>query len=356
MKPHAAPRMADVARLAGVHGSTVSLALRHHPSIPEATRARVLRAAKKIGYQPHPLVSALMSFRRSAREIPRHTTLAFVTSSLPTNAWRESRTLRDQLAGAQERAQLLGYHIEEFPLNSPGMTPARFNLMLRSRGIVGLIIAPLRNESDTLPLQWEHFAAVAMAFTLRRPDVPRVGSDHGQSVRLAVAQCRHHGYRRIGLAVQRSVMERVEQQWLAGFLVEHANMSPRSMLAPLLADPWSEFTFMKWFKTERPDVVITGGDAGSVLSWLKRAGIDVPRQVGVASLDLHVRDGSIAGIDQHSEDLGAAVVDHLVGRLNRNERGALPRAVRMHVMGEWREGATIRPPLLKPQTASTPYR
>ncbi|MBC7366554.1 MAG: LacI family DNA-binding transcriptional regulator [Undibacterium sp.] len=122
MKPRAKRRMVDVAHLAGVHSSTVSLAPRNHPSIPEATRALVRRAAEKAGYQPDPLVSALMSFRRSAREIPRHTTLAFVTSSRPANAWRESRTLRDQLAGAQERAQLLGYHIEEFPPNWPGMT------------------------------------------------------------------------------------------------------------------------------------------------------------------------------------------------------------------------------------------
>ena len=336
--------MADVARLAGVHASTVSLALRNHPSIPEATRARVRRAAGQLGYQPHPLVSALMSFRRSAREIPRHTTLAFVTSSQPTNAWRESRTLRDQLAGAQERAQLFGYYIEEFPLYSPGMTPARFNQMLRNRGIIGLIIAPLRNENDTLPIQWDHFAAVAIAFTLRRPDIPRVGSDHGQSIRLAIAECRLRGYRRIGLAVQRSIMERVEQQWLAGFMVEHAEVSRRAMLAPLLADPWVETTFMKWFKVERPDVILTGGDYASVLSWLKHAGVNVPGQVGVVSLDVHMRNGSIAGIDQHSEELGATVVDHLIARLHRNERGALPRAERLQVIGEWFDGITIRQP------------
>src|SRR5882757_6595608 len=122
-------------------------------------------------------------------------------------------------------------------------SPARFNQMLRNRGIIGLIIAPLRNENDTLPIDWEHFAAVAVAFTLRRPDIPRVGSDHGQSIRLAIAECRRHGYRRIGFAVQRTILDRVEQQWLAGLLVEHAETSPRSMVPPLLAEPWSESTF-----------------------------------------------------------------------------------------------------------------
>ncbi len=147
------------------------------------------------------------------------------------------------------------------------VTPARFNQILRNRGIIGLIIAPLRNEDDTLPIQWAHFAAVAVAFALWRPNIPRVGSDHGQSIRLAIAECRRRGCRRIGLAVQRTIMERVEQQWLAGFMLEHAEVSLRGMLVPLLADPWVESTFMMWFKAERPDVILTGGDYASVLLW-----------------------------------------------------------------------------------------
>jgi DNA-binding LacI/PurR family transcriptional regulator len=335
--------MSDVAKLAGVHPSTVSLALRDHPSIPASTRERVRRAAAKIDYQPHPLVSALMSFRRSARRGPRHTTLAFVTTSRPADAWRESRTLRDQFAGAQDRARLQGYHIEEFPLYAPGMTPARFNSMLRNRGILGLIIAPLRNDSDTVPIQWERFAAVALAFTLHRPDIPRVGNDHSHSIRLAIAECHRRGYRRIGLALQRTILDRVEQQWLAGFLVEHAYPVRRTAPPPLIAEPLTEDIFLEWFRTHQPDVILTGGDPNSILTWLKRTNVRVPKDVGVAALDLHVRDGSIAGIDQHSEEIGAVVVDHLIGRLHRNELGAPPRTIRLHVMGEWIEGATLRP-------------
>ena len=334
--------MVDVARLAGVHSSTVSLALRNHQSIPKATRDRVVKAAEKIGYRPHPLVSALMSFRRSSTERNRHSVLAFVTSSRPASAWRESRTMCDQLAGAQERAQMFGYRIEEFPLYAPGMTPTRYNDILRSRGIAGLIIAPLRNETDTLPIQWEHFSAVATAFTLRHPNILRVGNDHSMSVRQAIAQCRSYGYKRIGLAVQSYIMDRVEQQWLAGYLVERATLYPRPVLSPLIATEWNEGAFRAWFQAQRPDVVITGGDYASVLAWLKAMGLGVPAQVGVVSLDLHVRDGSVAGIDQHSEELGAVVVDNLIARLQRNDRGAASREERLHVMGEWVDGATIR--------------
>ncbi|RRJ98846.1 LacI family DNA-binding transcriptional regulator [Opitutaceae bacterium TAV3] len=55
--------MEAVARAAGVHRTTVSMALRGHPKLPEATRARIRELAERMGYRPNPLVQALMSTR-----------------------------------------------------------------------------------------------------------------------------------------------------------------------------------------------------------------------------------------------------------------------------------------------------
>jgi len=335
--------MQDVADLAGVHRTTVSLALRGHPSISKATQERVRVAADKLCYRPNPLVSALMEFRRQRREGSHHTTLAFITSSKPGVDWRKSQTLREQFAGAKEQARLQGYHVEEFPLYEDGMTPARANQVLRNRGILGLIIGPVHNRVEPLPLEWEHFAAVGIAFTMHAPNIPRVGNDHGQSVRLAIHECRRRGYKRIGLALQRSVLERIEEQWLAGFLIEHAYPTRTAHPPALIVDKWTEESFIAWFREKRPDVVLTGGDYANVLTWLKRAGCSIPEDVGVVALDLHVYDGAVAGIHQRSEEIGATVVDTLIARLHRNERGQIARPVRIHLMGDWIEGATLRP-------------
>jgi LacI family transcriptional regulator len=336
--------MQEVADQLGLHRSTVSLALRDHPSIPEETRARVRAAAGQMGYQLNPLVAALMSFRRSTRHAPPRTTLACISSSSPPDAWKESLTMREMLAGARERAQAQGYNIEEFPFYARGMTPERFHQVLTARGIVGLIIAPLRNDRDSLPIAWEQFATVAMGFTLRSPAITRIGNDHGQSMRLVIAECRDRGYRRLGLVLERFILERVEDQWLAGFLIEHAHPKRRPYPAPLIVNELKEKSFLDWYGSAHPDVILTGGGAtsGRVLSWLKRAGIPVPGDVGVISLDLHVRDGTIAGIDQNPTEIGATVVDHLIGQLHRNERGPAAATVRVHVMGEWIEGQTLR--------------
>lgn len=50
----------DVAQAAGVSHSTVSRALAHSPLIPETTRRRVERAAKKLGYSPNAIARGLV--------------------------------------------------------------------------------------------------------------------------------------------------------------------------------------------------------------------------------------------------------------------------------------------------------
>ena len=42
----------DIARKAGVHVTTVSLALRNHPRLPEITRKRIRRLRAKWGTSP----------------------------------------------------------------------------------------------------------------------------------------------------------------------------------------------------------------------------------------------------------------------------------------------------------------
>ncbi|MCP4640956.1 MAG: LacI family transcriptional regulator [bacterium] len=55
--------ISDIAEIAGVHRSTVSLALRDDPRIPESTRERIQRVAAEIGYLPNLVARGLASKR-----------------------------------------------------------------------------------------------------------------------------------------------------------------------------------------------------------------------------------------------------------------------------------------------------
>ncbi len=55
-----APSIREIARSLGLSHTTVSEALRDSPRVNPATRRRVQKAAKAVGYRPNPLAGALM--------------------------------------------------------------------------------------------------------------------------------------------------------------------------------------------------------------------------------------------------------------------------------------------------------
>src|SRR5690554_1647561 len=100
----------DVAKAAGYSKSAVSLALRNHPSLPDATKNRIREAAERLGYRPDPTLRALAHYRYGN-----------TATGAPVIAWLSNWPSRDQwkqglwgehFAGAVHQAEQLGYRIE----------------------------------------------------------------------------------------------------------------------------------------------------------------------------------------------------------------------------------------------------
>ena len=66
--PNRRPNMQQIANVAGVSKSAVSLALRNDPRIPESTRFRIQKIAEKMGYRRNPVVDSLMTQLRADRQ------------------------------------------------------------------------------------------------------------------------------------------------------------------------------------------------------------------------------------------------------------------------------------------------
>lgn len=327
----------DLAEAAGVSKMTVSRALRGERGIASKTRERIQALADKLGYRPDPAVSELMGRLRKSR-ITGLEPLAWLTTYATIGGWRSNPGTMEMYRGAAEQARKLGYRLEEFSLNTPGMTPKRLGNILYSQGIRGIVLAPLLEHGSIEGMAWEHFATACCGHSLLSPQLHRVSVDQFDVIRLAWKRLRECGYRRIGLCVSAHDNHRIGQRWHAAQLIEQEMTPEEHRVPPMLTDDWNANTFLQWYEREKPDVVLSLMDA---YRWMKEAGIKVPRDCGFALLRMDQAKG-IAGVDHRFSDIGASTVSLVASELSTNQYG-LPR-IRQSVSIEcmWMDGPTLK--------------
>jgi len=338
--PQPTSTMRDIAQRAGVHASTVSRALRNDPRITETQRATIRRAAQELGYRSNPLIAALMTARRSRSGHTYKATLGFLKKHPTDRAAWFARHYGLLLAGARARALAQGYHLEEFNLEDPELTPRRITEILQHRGVQGLLVAPLHSVQDSIDLDWNQFCTVAVGYSLQQVPVSRVAHNHFSGLILAVKACRIRGHRRLGLVLQERVAEKVGKRWVGAALLDQAAQPAEDRVPPLLLDHWNEAEFTAWFHVHQPEVIL-GVNLAEVPHWLARLGKRVPQDVGVVSLDRRAGDRGIAGIDQDYAHVGGNAVDLLIGMLQRNERGLPEKPSVVLSDGTWINGRSL---------------
>ena len=330
----------DIADVVGVSRMTVSLALHNHPSISEETRRRIREQAAQMGYKPDPELTRVMDQIRSKRHssFPPH--IAYITAHPNRNQWRDHPTHFSYHNGAAQRADECGYRLEDFWLAEPGMTARRLGSVIRNRGITGVIISPFPYTKKLFSgFPWEYFSAVALGYSMVRPNLCRTCNHQFQSIQLLVSELHQRGYRRIGFAMERDQNDRVRHNWRGGFMsdVEFFNTWPDVPF--LLHEEWTKERFARWLEMQKPDVIVTAGP--EVQHWLDELGLRTPEDIGLANVDLtNPMEGLTTGIDQNSLQVGAASIDQLITLMNFNERGIPPIARIVMVEGRFVQGKT----------------
>lgn len=340
----AAPRrvtLRDVADAAGCHFSTVSLALRDHPRLPAATRAKLRTLARQMGYVADPLLASLSSYRTGNSPAPFRSTLAWITNHPTRNGWRKAEVFHQYFLGTEERARVLGYKLEEFWIGERGLNSARASQILHARNVAGIFIAPQPAAGGTLDLDWPGFSAVALGYTLTSPSLHLVSTHQFRSMKLALQQLLARRYARIGLVMLGASDDRVDHNWLAGYLVMQQQMPVAARLPHLFLAEWDEITFIRWVRRHRPDAIVT--KSPEVLPTLQQHGFQIPADIGVAFLTLPRLNGDYSGVDENPREVGTAAANYLAGMIHRNERGVPAMPQRVLIEGTWIEGRTVRP-------------
>jgi len=343
MPPPKELTMRDLARIAGVSQSTVSRALRRESCVTPATQERILHLAEANGYVQNPLVSACMTLRRRLHTgKDAHTALAYVVTHYHPliKSWRQGSSVQCY-EGALRQAERRGYQLEPFVIDA-GLTAKRTSQILRARNIRGVIIAPLAWGTSRLELDWKHFCAVTIGFSLKEPPLYRVAHDYYQGMLLALEECRKRGRRRIGFAVDEIENERIQGYWISAYFFAQQSYPPSERLAPFIRKkgPFDFRGFQRWVATERPDSIISLPLITPHASWheiiVRLDRLSAP--VEWINLDINDFEESRAGVYQDHKQIGEASVDLLISLLERNQTGPLDKAHTLSIAGCWTDG------------------
>jgi LacI family transcriptional regulator len=324
-----------IARAAGVSLATVSYALRKHPKISAETRAAVLSAAERLGYRPNPRVASLMAHIRGGRTGAARENLAFVWVHTSRRDSRSDPFLRGVFDGARRRAAQLGFGLEEFWTEDPGLTARRLAQILQTRGIVGVILSPVTTPeaSVTLDWDWSRFAAAVIGNVTWTPELHHAGHHHFLGMRLALRELAKLGRGRPAAVLERSAHERSKHAWEAAFLTHHRE--PGAAPGLLRVADAGEFTAtVAWLRGLQVDSLLVSGNAlldNPVL-------LPACRRLGLPVFTLHweaERFPAVGGVDQCYDRIAGHAVDLVATQLNANETGVPDLPCLMLFPGRW---------------------
>ncbi|MDF1752426.1 MAG: LacI family DNA-binding transcriptional regulator [Verrucomicrobiales bacterium] len=334
----------DIAEQAGVSAMTVSRALRNDPRVAAATRERIMGIATDLGYRPDPQLSRIMTQLQDRCRHHERETIAVIREAETGTDLPGSIYQYVPLEAIRERAERFGFLVEEFWLGVDGMTPARMDRILETRGIRGVIASPQSASMPVRELDYSRLAAATFGYGLLSPSLHRSAGNMTLAVRLATEELEKRSYRRIGLALSSWVEVRAENAYTATMLHYQQAIDPENRVPPFQfpgndLDSGKE-PFLEWLDWHRPDVLITFDQ--QIPEWLAEQGIQIPRDIGLASHDWSPRTPEFAGINHRRDHVAAAAVDLVVAQLLQNEAG-IPEAPRQILIPPvWVDGESVR--------------
>lgn len=329
------PTLKSLAEELGITPAAVSMALRNHPRISEATRKRAQALAKKRGYVPNPALRRQGSLgkRRGWEGMP----VALILQQNPAHG----AGISDYTTRVEEAARRFGYKLQVHHLHE---TPtARLAQVLYARGVEAVLLGPIFEKTFIRIFPWERYSVVALEAGHYRPPCHLVMSDIASAMIGAVMRAIDRGYRRIGLLEFIEPVEPVDYYDRRGAVGVCQQIITESGGAffHLLSPPYQKAPFLNWVQDTKPDVVIAQTE--SVYWWAQ----DHPRQsvrktaIVILRLDASELGERVSGfVEDHVKTAGVAI-KLLDSEVRNFERGRPDVPTRQLVDMPWFEGETL---------------
>jgi DNA-binding LacI/PurR family transcriptional regulator len=323
-RKNAAPKMQDIARLAGVHVSTVSRALAGSPLVERQVREKILKLAAEYGYVVNRVASSLRTSRTQ--------TLSVV---IPL-AHERDQALTDPFFSA-----MLGHLAEEITRRGYGMYLEKIlppmagwlPKLIAARRSDGIIVIGQSTEHAALEQAAATFAPlVVWGGHLEKQSYCVVGTDNVSAARTATEHLLASGRRRIVFVGDPSIPEirlRCEGYKLALERAPRGSAPPRVIKAHMTPEA-AHAAMRRYIESGvQFDAVFAATDVIAISSMraLTGSGLAVPRQVAVVGFDdiamaAHVHP-SLTTVRQDVARGATLLVDLLLRRIAGEEPGSV---------------------------------
>lgn len=334
-----APSINTLARTLGLSRTTVSDALRGKGRVSPDTVTRVRAAADAAGYRANPLVSTVLGAIHHARKSTCRGALAVV--DIQEDGIEHGPFPRELIAGAKARAAEMGFTVGEFAVGRQGISWARLDTILQSRGTHGIIVLPTWFDADLASFDWSRYASILTDYVSTGPELHSVCSDHYASMCALLTRLVARGYKRPGLVLQQRRDERIRHRQSAAFTAFASGRTGLDFIPPLLTPGRPQFAteFAPWFCHHQPDVVLS--HFAETPDFIRACATGEPP--GFVLLNILHQTKPCAALDLQPRLLGARAVEMVVGQILRNEIGVPAWPSRTTVEAKFVEGPTIRP-------------
>lgn len=334
----------QLAKLAGVSLSTVSCALRNRPGVSEEERERIREIARKAGYKPNPMVTALMSGHRKGRgNRQMRAIIACITERRIRDARTQTSTVREAFEGYRTACDEAGFIMEDFTWEDFDESSRRLFSALRTRQVPGVIFHG-GDVPEWCREGWDKFAMASAGHRLLSMPCDFSGADHFRNTLITIKSLTDAGYTRIGFAMTRMPwVENTEYRALSayqGWMTQSGWSTGKNAVPAFWTERWEPKSFIRWVRKYRPEVII--GAQHEPLNALREAGYRLPDDIGFAHLGLDTGWPDLAGMRQNNRQVGEAAAHLVIEQINRNAYGVPEHPRSVLVTGDWFAGPSIR--------------
>lgn len=318
----AAPSIKDVAKLAGVSPSTVSLVINGNPAIKPETACKVRQAIEQLHYVPNQAARSLVTREKKVISV-----IQIANSSVERTSGNLFHSVVDTLTqdvfkGAQSVLAANGYSLlmQMVDLSTP---LSEIDIFDRSR-IDGAIFVGGLITDDFCEIVRKTFVPAVYAFS-RHSNAEFVDSDPEQGMYLAARHLIQHGHTRIAL-ISGSTFSQSSCLKLEGYkraFVEVGLFPDERLIRNAEFNGQSGYEAMKdiWAQSVKPTAVIGGADSITLgaYRYLYSKGVRCPADISIVGYETSILTSycspQITSICLDRQKIGAEAARVLINRI-----------------------------------------